>query len=105
MKELTIWTATKDVTSVVSSIVSTFRSLHIIRKEDSIKLKNRLKNLETIAKAEGLGELARVNIREIAKTQEVIDRANLTGIARELAIKQLEELSNMLEKNVREFLK
>lgn len=105
MANLTLWNATKDVTSIISSMVSTFHTLRTIRKEDSIKLKSRIKTLDNIAKAEGLGELARANIREIAKTQELIDRSNLTGEALRFAMLQLEDLNNMLEKNVKEFLK
>ncbi len=105
MANLTLWNATKDVTTVISSMVSTYHTLRMIRKEDSVRLKNKLKTLETIAKAEGLGELARANIREIAKTKDLIDQSNLNDEALKYAMLQLEELNYMLEKNIKEYLK
>lgn len=105
MANLTLWSATKDVTSIISSMVSTFHTLRTIRKEDSIRLKNKIKALENVAKAEGLGEVARANIREITRTQELIDKSNLKGESLGFAMNQLEILNHMLEKNVKEFLK
>lgn len=105
MSNLTLWNATKDVTTVISSMVNMYHTCRMIRKEDSLKLKNKLKTLETIARIEGLGELARANIREIVKTQELITQSNLNGEALKYAMAQLEELNYMLDKNVKEYLK
>lgn len=103
MGNLTIWDATKDVTSVISSMVSTFKALKTVRKEDNIKLKEKIKVIEKLAHSYGLGEIARANINELAKTQTYIEQCNLSGVTLKCAMKQLENLGNMLEKNLEEY--
>lgn len=103
MNKLTIWNATKDVTSVISSMVTTFKALKTVKKEDAIKLKERIKVIESISRTYGLGEIARANINELAKTQKYIEQCNLNGVALKHAISQLENLGNMLEKNLEDY--
>lgn len=103
MSNLTIWNATKDITSVISSMATTFKALKTVKKEDNIKLKERIKVIETVARSYGLGEIARANINELAKTQKHIEQCNLNGTALKYAMLQLENLGNMLEKNLEEY--
>lgn len=103
MGNLTIWEATKDVTSIIHSMVSTFKTIKAVQKEDNIKLKEKIKVIEKLARSYGLGEIARANINELAKTQKYIEKCDLNGLALKYAMRQLEELGNMLEINLEEY--
>ncbi|MBP3702129.1 MAG: hypothetical protein J6I64_09575 [Lachnospiraceae bacterium] len=104
MNNLTIWNVTKDVSSTITSIVNTYKTLKTVRKEDSIRLKERLKALEQVVKIQGMGVIARANIEEIRRTQAYIDQCNLSGGSLDYAMGYLEELNNILRQNMKEYL-
>ena len=73
--KLTVWTAAKEVSTAVGTMVNTYKTLRTVKKQESIILKEKIRAFQTIARARGMGEVARANIDEIAKTQNFIDNA------------------------------
>ena len=51
-----------------------------------------------------MGEIARANIDEIAKTQEFIDRLQMDGAALDYAMTYMERLSDMLNINLEDYM-
>ena len=100
---LTVWTAAKEVSSALSTMVSTYKTLKTVKKE-SIILKEKIRAFQTIARARGMGEIARANIDEIAKTQEFIDRLQMDGAALDYAMTYMERLSDMLNINLEDYM-
>lgn len=65
---LTVWTAAKEVSTALGAMVNTYKTLRTVKKQESIILKEKIRAFQTIARARGMGEVARANIDEIAKT-------------------------------------
>ena len=101
---LTVWTAAKEVSSALSTMVSTYKTLKTVKKQESIILKEKIRAFQTIARARGMGEIARANIDEIAKTQEFIDRLQMDGAALDYVMTYMERLSDMLNINLEDYM-
>ena len=101
---LTVWTAAKEVSSALSTMVSTYKTLKTVKKQESIILKEKIRAFQTIARARGMGEIARANIDEIAKTQEFIDRLQMDGAALDYAMTYMERLSDMLNIKLEDYM-
>ena len=65
--KLTVWTAAKEVSTAVGTMVNTYKTLRTVKKQESIILKEKIRAFQTIARARGMGEVARANIDEIQK--------------------------------------
>lgn len=102
--KLTIWTAAKDVSTAVGTMVNTYRTLKTVRKQESIILKEKIRSFQTTAKARGIGEVARANIEEIAKTQNFIDQLHMDGAALDYAMGYMDHLNDMLNVNLQEYM-
>lgn len=96
--------AAKEVSSTVSSLVSTYRDIRSVKKHDIIILEENIKNFRATCRSRGVGELIRINIEEISKTQHLIDSQNLSSFALELAMGQLRNLNEMLTKNLEMYM-
>ena len=80
--------------------IEVIKTLKTVKKQESIILKEKIRAFQTIARARGMGEIARANIDEIAKTQEFIDRLQMDGAALDYAMTYMERLSDMLNINL-----
>lgn len=92
--------AAKEVSSTVSSLISTYHDIRSVRKHDIIILEEKIKIYRATCRSKGIGDLIRTNIEEISKTQHLIDSQNLSSFALELAMGQLRNLNEMLTKNL-----
>lgn len=101
---LALISAAKEVSSTVSSLVSTYREIRSVRKRDIIILKENIQTFRATCRSRGMGELIRTNIEEISKTQQLIDSQNLSPFALEMAMGQLGQLNKMLTKNLEEYM-
>lgn len=102
--ELMIWTAAKEVSSALGTMVSTYKTLRTVKKQESIILKEKIRAFQTITRARGMGEVARANIDEIAKTQEFINKLYMDGAALDYAMSYMERLNDMLNINLENYM-
>lgn len=70
----------------------------------SIILKEKIRAFQTIARARGMGEVARANIDEIAKTQNFIDQLHMDGAALDYAMSYMDRLNDMLNVNLEGYM-
>lgn len=98
MSNITVWSAMKEATSAIDTVVSTYRKYNIIKKHESAILKDKLRALRTILQMQEIGEITRAMIKEITQTQSFIDRQNLSDEALKYAMECLEEMSLNLKK-------
>lgn len=101
---VTVWTAAKEVSTAVGTMVNTYKTFKTVRKQESIILKEKIRAFQTMTKARGMGEVARANIDEISKTQLFIDQCNLDGVALDYAMGTLERLNDMLNGNLEVYM-
>lgn len=101
---LIVWTAAKEVSSAITSIVTTYRTLRTVKKQESIMLKEKIRAFQTIARIKNMGEIARAMVDEIAKMQAYIDRQNLSPIALEYAMNYLAQLNEALKNNMEVYI-
>lgn len=98
--EMTIWTATKDVSNALTAVINTYKSFRVVRKQEMAALDIKIKTFQAKTYAREVGEVIRLNIQEIADTQRYIEQQNCTGLALEMAIDQLGELNILLRDNL-----
>jgi hypothetical protein len=84
----------------VSELVTFYRQKSVVNRAELEQLKWRADEALRLARARAVGDLSRVNIEEIAKTQYLIDSLNLSGTALYHAMMQLDHLSAALIKNL-----
>lgn len=101
--ELTIWSAAKDVSTAVTTVINTYHSLRTVRKQELATLDIKIKAFTSKTYTREAGEIIRGNILEIADTQRFIVQQNLSGIALEMAIDQLRDLNTLLKANLDHF--
>lgn len=101
--ELTILGAAREVSSALSTIVNTYYTFRMIRKEDMVALDVRIKAFQRKTISQEAAEIVRLNIKEIADTQRYIDQQHLTGVALDMAMEQLRNLNIVLMDNVNTF--
>ena len=51
--KLTVWTAAKEVSTAVGTMVNTYKTLRTVKKQESIILKEKIRAFQTIARARG----------------------------------------------------
>ena len=102
--KLTVWTAAKEVSTAVGTMVNTYKTLRTVKKQESIILKEKIRAFQTIARARGMGEVARANIDEIAKTQNFIDQLHMDGAALDYAMSYMDRLNDMLNVNLEGYM-
>lgn len=101
---LIVWTAAKEVSSAITSMVTTYRTLRTVKKQESIMLKEKIRAFQTIARIKNMGEIARAMVDEIAKTQAYIDRQNLSPTALKYSMDYLEQLNEVLKNNMEVYI-
>ena len=101
---LTVWTAAKEVSTALGAMVNTYKTLRTVKKQESIILKEKIRAFQTIARARGMGEVARANIDEIAKTQVFIDQLHMDGAALDYAMGYMDRLNDMLNSNLEVYM-
>lgn len=102
--KLTVWTAAKEVSTAVGTMVNTYKTLRTVKKQESIILKEKIRAFQTIARARGMGEVARANIDEIAKIQNFIDQLHMDGAALDYAMSYMDRLNDMLNVNLEGYM-
>lgn len=101
---LTVWTAAKEVSTALEAVVSTYKTLKTVKKQESIILKEKIRAFQTVARARGMGEVARANIDEVAKTQVFIDQLHMDGAALDYAMGYMDRLNDMLNHNLEDYM-
>mgnify|MGYP001852038514 FL=1 len=101
---LTVWTAAKEVSTALGAMVNTYKTLRTVKKQESIILKEKIRAFQTIARARGMGEVARANIDEVAKTQVFIDQLHMDGAALDYAMGYMDRLNDMLNSNLEDYM-
>lgn len=99
--EMTIWTATKDVSNALTAVINTYKSFRVVRKQEMDTLDIKIKTFQAKTYAREVGEVIRLNIQEIAATQRYIEQQKCTGLALDMAINQLVELNTLLRNNLK----
>lgn len=102
--KLTVWTAAREVSTAVGTMVNTYKTLRTVKKQESIILKEKSRAFQTIARVRGMGEVARANIDEIAKTQNFIDQLHMDGAALDYAMSYIDRLNDMLNVNLEGYM-
>lgn len=100
--ELVVWEAVKEVSSAVNSLVTTYRQTHLVNKTQKQALNIRIKEYLALERGRAIGEVSRNNVREIAKTMELINSMNLEGAALAMAMETLEEQHRQLKRLLEE---
>ena len=100
--ELVVWEAVKEVSSAVNSLVTTYRQTHLVNKTQKQALNIRIKEYFALERGRAIGEVSRNNVREIAKTMELINSMNLEGVALTMAMETLEEQHRQLKRLLEE---
>ena len=85
----------------VSDLVTIYRQKSVVNRAQLEQLRWRADEALRLARARAVGDLSRVNIEEIAKTQHLIDSLNLSGVALYHAMMQLDQLSAELIQNLK----
>lgn len=98
--EMTIWTATKDVSNALTAVINTYKTFRVVRKQEMATLDIKIKSFQAKTYAYEVGAIIRLNIQEIVETQRYIEQQNCTGLALDMAISQLEELNVLLRNNL-----
>lgn len=98
--ELTVWSAAKDVSNAVATVINTYRTFRIVRKQELAAIDIKIKAFASKTYTREVGEVIRGNIQEIAATQRFIDQQDLSGLALEMAVEQLRELNGLLKGNL-----
>lgn len=92
------------VATIAAKIVRTYQETRNVLRKDADALRFQTQQALVMARAQALGGLARENIVQIARTQDLIDRYKssnlLDGYAYAAAIDQLRILSHELAENL-----
>ena len=100
---ITVLGLAEGVCKATASLIDVFNSGRQLRRREMNELKIRIDYFLRSEYARQSGELVRVHIEEIAKTQRYIDEQNLTGTALNLAMSQLEALNSKLSNSLHNF--
>lgn len=100
--ELVVWEAVKEVSGAMNSLVTTYRLTHSVNKAQKQALNIRIKEYLAFEKGRTIGEVSRNNVREIAKTMELINSLNLEGAALAMAMETLEDQHRQLKRLLEE---
>lgn len=100
MGNLTIWSATNELASAINAIVTTYRTFRVINRHESAILQEKIRVLQTMARIQGMGEIARSMIEEISKTQAFINQQNLSSNALWHSMGILERLGEQLKQEM-----
>lgn len=100
-----VWTAAKEVSTALGTMVNTYNTLKMMKKQESIILKEKIRTFQSIVRARGMGEVARAYIDEIAKTQVFIDELHMDGAALGYAMDYMDRLNDMLNSNLDSYMK
>jgi len=102
--ELAAFNASANALAVsVSNIISLYRRDRAIDRAEIQKIALNAEAALAEARARALGNLAIINIQEIAATQRYIDSLSLNNAALDGAILTLEQLSLQLAENLKRF--
>lgn len=93
----------KGVSQAVGSLVSAYRESHIINKAKKSILNDRIRVYKSMQHINAVAAIARNNIQEISKTMDLINNLNLNGSSLDLAMKQLELMSNSLSRILEDY--
>ena len=100
---ITVLGLAEGVCKATASLIDVFNSGRQIRRREMTELKIRIDSFIRSEYAHQAGELVRVHIEEIAKTQRYIEEQHLSGTALNLAMSQLEALNAKLSISLRNF--
>jgi hypothetical protein len=85
----------------VSDLISFYRRNRTVNRSQLAQIQLKANETLRIARARAVGDLARVNVEEIARTQYLIDSLNLDGMALTHAMMTLDQLSVELMTNLK----
>lgn len=102
-EKLVVYQAAKDVGQAVHALVKAYNTFRAIRKKEKIDLINSIELYRSKVRTHATGELVRANIKEIADTQRYIDSMNLSGVALERCMYQLNKLADELDQILEDF--
>lgn len=95
------------VSENITGIITRAKATGIIRDTQIEMLKDQTAKVLIEARTHLAGELVTINLEQLAKTQEYIDflksKGQLHGKSFDMAIDQLEDLNNILRRNLRDF--
>lgn len=101
--DLVPFEAVKEVSTLVGKIIKFYDTTKELRMRDVRDLRMQTAAILRVRESQILGQVIRMNIEQIAETNERIEQKNLTGLALELAMGQLRELDILLRENLNSF--
>ena len=93
----------KDIASTANSMLGMYRDTNTVDIRKRTYLRERINELVARTHARALGDLTRINIEELVKTQRLIDSYGTGGRLYEMQMVHLRELSNALVENLCNF--